>query len=136
MGCTASTERSDDDMQPRRVLEVNELLLNPSSQPPSIAWSPPVVNSSLQHGHPTPDTQIRNPGSGSNFLDQNRSLVPNQAPAPGMQHSPRPSFPHNDQEYLDPWDLRGCLSITTTLIPGDTGLTSFNRYQNAKERQV
>ena len=107
MGCTSSIERSDGDMQPRRVLEVNELL-NTSNQPPLGARPPPGINSSLQPGHPTLDTEIQIPSPGSNSLDQNGSLLPNQAPIPGVQHWPRPFFPQPNQQYQDPWETRAC----------------------------
>ncbi|KFY89780.1 hypothetical protein V500_05479 [Pseudogymnoascus sp. VKM F-4518 (FW-2643)] len=106
MGCASSIERSDGDIQPRRVLEVNELL-NTSSQPSLAARPPPGINSSLQPGHPTLDTEIQIPSPGSNSLNQNGSLLPNQAPIPGVQHWPRPFFPQPNQQYQDPWEARG-----------------------------
>ncbi|OBT73702.1 hypothetical protein VF21_06181 [Pseudogymnoascus sp. 05NY08] len=106
MGCTSSVERSDGDIQPRRMLEVNELL-NTSGQLPLVARPPPEMNSGPQLGRSMSDTHIWTPGPGSNFLDQNNSILPNQAPTPGTQHSLRPSFHHANQPYQDPWEARG-----------------------------
>lgn len=130
MGCTSSIERSDGDMQPRRVLEVNELL-NASGQPPLVARPPPGMNSGLHPGHPTPDTQIRIPGPGSNFLDQNGSLLPSQAPIPVFQHLPRPSFPRTNQQYQDPWEARGCEFNHIDVYP-TTQLTPFLTFRRSR----
>ncbi|ELR04327.1 hypothetical protein VC83_04024 [Pseudogymnoascus destructans] len=105
MGCTSSVERPDGDMQPRRMLEVDELW-NTSGQPPFVARPPPEMNSGPQVGRLTSNTHIRNPGEGSNFLNQNISLLPNQAPTAGIQHSPGTSFPQANQQYQDPWEAR------------------------------
>lgn len=107
MGCTYSTGRSNGDMQTRRFLEANELR-NTSSQPRSVATPSSALNSSLQHQHLTLDTQVPTPNLDSNFLDQNGSLLSSQAPTPGIQHLPRPSFLQANQQYQDPWEARGC----------------------------
>lgn len=130
MGCTSSVERSDGDMQPRRMLEVDELW-NTSSQSPFVARPPLEMNNGPQVGRPTSDTHIRGPGEGSNFLGQNISLLPNQPLTPEIQHWPRTSFPQANQQYQDPWEARGCKSQRVQVDP-TIRLTLFLTYRRSR----
>ncbi|KFY03382.1 hypothetical protein O988_01518 [Pseudogymnoascus sp. VKM F-3808] len=94
MGCTSSTERPDGGMQPRRLLEINQL----SNRPRFLTPPPAEMNRALQPGYSAPDMQTQSLSPDSNFLNQRENLLPNQAPFPQTYHQ---------RQQEDPWAARG-----------------------------